>query len=221
MDGQVVDVNEKYNRRATEKRLSRAKAKMEELRNLLKIELDDEEALTPGMRIMRYADSLGFFEKGKSVETYAAAAFYIALRSKKAPYLLIDFSDKMNMNLFKLARCFLKLFKFLDFQSQLPIIDPSLYIHRYCKALDLGSKTKGVTFTAIKLIQRMKRDWMCQGRRPSSLCGAAILIATKIHDVKCSTADICKTVFVCDETIRRRLEEFKKTSVAKLTKEEF
>jgi len=30
---------------------------------------------------MRYADSLGFFEKGKTVETYAAAAFYIALRS--------------------------------------------------------------------------------------------------------------------------------------------
>lgn len=125
------------------------------------------------------------------------------------------------MNLFKLARCFLKLFKFLDFQSQLPIIDPSIYIHRYCKALDLGSSTKKVILTAIKLIQRMKRDWMCQGRRPSSLCGAAILIATKIHDIKCSTADICKTVFVCDETIRRRLEEFKKTSVAKLTKEEF
>jgi len=51
MDGQVVDVNgnlilnsEKYNRRATEKRLIKAKAKMEELRNLLKIELEDEEA---------------------------------------------------------------------------------------------------------------------------------------------------------------------------------
>lgn len=173
------------------------------------------------MRIIRYADSLGFFDKGKTIEPYAAAAFYIALRWIKEPYLLIDFSDKMNMNLFKLARCFLKLFKFLDFQSQLPIIDPSIYIHRYCKALDLGSSTKKVILTAIKLIQRMKRDWMCQGRRPSSLCGAAILIATKIHDIKCSTADICKTVFVCDETIRRRLEQFKKTSVAKLTKEEF
>lgn len=158
------------------------------------------------MRIIRYADSLGFFDKGKTIEPYAAAAFYIALRWIKEPYLLIDFSDKMNMNLFKLARCFLKLFKFLDFQSQLPIIDPSIYIHRYCKALDLGSSTKKVILTAIKLIQRMKRDWMCQGRRPSSLCGAAILIATKIHDIKCSTADICKTVFVCDETIRRRLE---------------
>jgi hypothetical protein len=35
------------------------------------------------MRIIRYADSLGFFEKGKIVEYYAAAAFYIALRSIK------------------------------------------------------------------------------------------------------------------------------------------
>ncbi len=52
--------------------------------------------------------------------------------------------------------------------------------------------------TATKLVQRMKRDWMCQGRRPSSLCGAAILIATKIHDLSCSTSEICKTVFVCD-----------------------
>lgn len=64
--------------------------------------------------------------------------------------------------------------------------------------LDLGDKTKSVAMTAIKLVQRMKRDWMCQGRRPSSLCGAAILIATKIHDLSCSTNSICNTVFVCD-----------------------
>lgn len=127
----------------------------------------------------------------------------------------------MNVNLFKLARCFLKLLRFLGFQNQLPLIDPSIYISRYCKMLDLGDKTREVAMTATKLVQRMKRDWMCQGRRPSSLCGAAILIATKIHDLPCSTSEICKTVFVCDETIRRRLEEFKQTSVAKLTKEEF
>ena len=92
------------------------------------------------MRIIRYVDSLGFFEKGKSIDLYAAAALYIALRHFKAPYLLIDLSDKMNVNLFKLAKCFLKLFRFLNLQSQLPLIDPSIYIHRYCKALDFGSK---------------------------------------------------------------------------------
>ena len=49
MDGQVVDVNgkdtfiiEKYNRRASEKRLARAKAQMEMLRNMIRIEKDDE-----------------------------------------------------------------------------------------------------------------------------------------------------------------------------------
>lgn len=158
------------------------------------------------MRVINYANGLNFFDKGKNIEIYAAAAFYMTLRFIKQPYLLIDFSDKMNVNLFKLARCFLKLLRFLGFQNQLPLIDPSIYIHRYCKMLDLGEKTKAVTMTAIKLVQRMKRDWMCQGRRPSSLCGAAILIATKIHDVACTTSNICKTVFVCDETIRRRLE---------------
>jgi transcription factor IIIB subunit 2 len=67
--------------------------------------------------------------------------------------------------------------------------------------MNLGEKTEAVADSAIKLIKRMKRDWMCQGRRPSSLCGAAILIAAAIHKVKddsCSTTKICETVFVCD-----------------------
>jgi transcription factor IIIB subunit 2 len=121
---------------------------------------------------------------------YAAAALYITLRFQKAPYLLIDFSDKMGIKMFPLARCFLKMSKKFGFQQELPLIDPSLFIHRYCKMMNLGDKTEAVTMSAIRLIKRMKRDWMCQGRRPSSLCGAAILIATKIHGVSnqhCST----------------------------------
>jgi transcription factor IIIB subunit 2 len=128
----------------------------------------------------------------------------------------------MGVKLFKLARYYLKLVKRFGFQKDLPLIDPSLFIHRYCKMLNLGEKIKPVSMTAIRLIKRMKRDWMCQGRRPSSLCGAAILIACKIHKIvspNCSTAEICKAVFVCDETIRRRLDEFKKTNVSKLTPE--
>ena len=114
--------------------------------------------------------------------------------------------------------------KKFGFQQELPLIDPSLFIHRYCKIINLGDKTDAVTMSAIRLIKRMKRDWMCQGRRPSSLCGAAILIATKIHGVaneNCSTTKICETVFVCDETIRRRLDEFKQTKISKLTLDEF
>ena len=35
--------------------------------------------------------------------------------------------------------------------------------------------------TAIKLIKRMMLDWMAYGRRPSSLCGAALLISARFH----------------------------------------
>lgn len=62
---------------------------------------------------------------------------------------------------------------------------------------------------------------MCHGRRPTGLVGAAILIAARYHGFKRTTNQIVQTVHVCDETIRKRLVEFKQTSVAKLTREEF
>lgn len=100
-------------------------------------------------------------------------------------------------------------------------IDPSLFIHRFSAKLEFGEMQGKVTETALRLLQRMKRDWMCHGRRPTGLVGAAILIAAKFHGFKRTTNQIVKTVHVCDETIRKRLVEFKQTSVAKLTREEF
>lgn len=103
----------------------------------------------------------------------------------------------------------------------MPVIDPSLFIHRFCAKLDFGEMQPQVSMTALRLLQRMKRDWMCHGRRPTGLVGAAILIAARYHGFKRTTNQIVQTVHVCDETIRKRLVEFKQTSVAKLTREEF
>jgi len=113
----------------------------------------------------------------------------------------------------------LKFVKYLHLD--LPLIDPSLFIHRFCAKLEFGEKTHAVALTALRLLQRMKRDWMTYGRRPNSLCGAAILIAARYHGFKRTTAQIVRNVHVSDETIRKRLEEFKKTTVASLTREEF
>lgn len=59
------------------------------------------------------------------------------------------------------------------------------------------------------------------GRRPNGLCGAAILIASKMCGFKRTPAQIVKVVHVCDQTLRFRLEEFKETETAKLTYNEF
>ena len=67
----------------------------------------------------------------------------------------------------------------------------------------------------------MSRDWMVTGRRPSGLCGAAILIAARIHGYKRTVKQIVNVVNVCDEVIRRRLEEFSNSPVCKMTLNQF
>ncbi|KAI4905012.1 hypothetical protein NFI96_003637 [Prochilodus magdalenae] len=52
--------------------------------------------------------------------------------------------------------------------------DPCLYIPRFAHMLEFGEKSHEVSMTALRLVQRMKRDWMHTGRRPSGLCGAEL-----------------------------------------------
>uniref|UniRef100_H3BZK4 Transcription factor TFIIB cyclin-like domain-containing protein n=1 Tax=Tetraodon nigroviridis TaxID=99883 RepID=H3BZK4_TETNG len=75
--------------------------------------------------------------------------------------------------------------------------------------------------TAMRLVQRMKRDWMHTGRRPSGLCGAALLVAARMHDFRRTTKEIVGIVKVCEQTLRKRLTEFGDTPTSQLTIEEF
>jgi len=76
----------------------------------------------------------------------------------------MDFSDKLCINMFKLARCYRKLAKFLNatlqLNEKLPAIDPSIYIPRFCKMLPFYDKAEEVRETASKLLKRMKMDWI-------------------------------------------------------------
>ncbi|KAH9383502.1 hypothetical protein HPB48_025017 [Haemaphysalis longicornis] len=99
--------------------------------------------------------------------------------------------------------------------------DPCLYIVRFAHHLEFGEKTHEVSMTALRMVQRMKRDWMHTGRRPSGLCGAALLVASRLHDFNRSVRDLVRVVKVCETTIRKRLTEFSDTPSSKLTLDEF
>jgi transcription factor IIIB 90 kDa subunit len=148
------------------------------------------------MRILKFAYQACFLDQGSSILNYCVAALYISLRFFKAPFLLMDFSDKLSINLFKLGRHYKKLAKFLNvtmkLSEKLPTIDPSVYIPRFCQMMEhvFLEKTNQVRETANKLLKRMKMDWMAHGRRPSSLCGAAILIAALNHGFKNITVKV-------------------------------
>jgi transcription factor IIIB subunit 2 len=67
-------------------------------------------------------------------------------------------SDVLSTNVYVLGATFLKLAKSQNLK--LPIIDPSLYIHRFASKLEFGDKTYPVAQTALRLVSRMKRDWI-------------------------------------------------------------
>jgi len=159
------------------------------------------------------------FIQGRKTRHVCGVILYISCRNENSPHLLIDFSDVLQTNLYILGSIYLKLIQIL--KINLVPIDPSLFIHRFCAKLEFKEKTREVSSTSMRILQSMKRDWMSTGRRPSGLCGAAILIASRIHNFKRTTQQIVEVVNVCDETIKKRVEEFSNTEVAKLTKTEF
>jgi transcription factor IIIB subunit 2 len=161
------------------------------------------------------------FTQGRHSKVVAGSALYIICRKEKLPYMLIDFADVLGVSLYSLAACFIKLVRLLNLSSEIPQIDPSLFIHRFCSKLEFGDKERDVSLTALRLMQSFKRDWITQGRRPAGLCGAAIRIAASFHGFKRSTKQIINVVKVCEETVKKRIDEFKATPIASLTQEAF
>lgn len=99
--------------------------------------------------------------------------------------------------------------------------DPCIYIMRFANRLEFGDKTHEVSMTAQRLVQRMKKDSIHSGRRPSGLCGAALLLAGRMHDFSRKPNDIVRVVKIHESTLRKRLLEFGETPSSALTIDEF
>ncbi|KAK7870265.1 hypothetical protein R5R35_000993 [Gryllus longicercus] len=157
--------------------------------------------------------------KGRKSTHVVAACLYITCRVEGTPHLLIDFSDVLQICVYELGRTYLRLSEALCIT--IPSMDPCLYILRFAHRLDFGDKTHEVSMTALRLVQRMKRDYIHTGRRPSGLCGAALLMAARVHEFNRTTGDIVKIVKVHESTLRKRLIEFGETPSSRLTLDEF
>lgn len=76
-------------------------------------------------------------------------------------------------------------------------LDPALYVYRFAAHLDLDEKANAVSLTALRIVARMKRDWMVTGRRPAGICAAALLISSRAHGFKTDKEDVTKVLRVC------------------------
>lgn len=157
--------------------------------------------------------------RGRKQTHNQAACVYITCRIERTEHMLIDISDVLHICVHELGRTYLRLTQALCIN--IPSIDPCLYIMRFAHKLEFGEKTHAVSMTALRVVQRMKRDSIHSGRRPSGLCGAALLLAARLHEFNRSPADIIKIVKVHESTLRKRLMEFGDTPSSALTLDEF
>jgi transcription factor IIIB subunit 2 len=87
--------------------------------------------------------------------------------------------------------------------------------------LEFGEETHKVATDAVRLVQRFDRDWVTRGRRPAGICGAALLLAARMNNFRRSVEEIVQVVKIADTTLKKRLDEFKKTPSGALTLADF
>ncbi|XP_016128052.1 transcription factor IIIB 90 kDa subunit-like [Sinocyclocheilus grahami] len=139
--------------------------------------------------------------RGRKSSHVIAACLYLVCRTEGTPHMLLDLSDLLQVNVYVLGKTFLVLARELCISA--PAIDPCLYIPRFAQMLEFGEKSHEVSMTALRLLQRMKRDWMHTGRRPSGLCGAALLVAARMHEFRRTIKEVISVVKVCEATLRK------------------
>ncbi|KAI9678775.1 MAG: transcription factor TFIIIB subunit brf1 [Caeruleum heppii] len=161
------------------------------------------------------------FIQGRRTKEVAAVALYMACRrQERNSSMLIDFADVLNVNVFKLGHTFTEFQKKCDIRGFKPVVAENL-IYRFATRLEFGRKTEQVAHDAVRLVQRMDKDWMTTGRRPAGICGACLILAARMNNFRRSVREVVYIVKVTDATITQRLEEFKVTPSSALTVDQF
>ncbi|KAG5357277.1 Transcription factor IIIB 60 kDa subunit [Yarrowia sp. C11] len=155
------------------------------------------------------------FVKGRRSQYVVSACLYVACRRELRHEMLIDFADKLFCNVFAIGTTYLQLLKTLDIKN-LPLIDPSIYIQRFASKLEFEN-AKDVRNDAVRLVQRMGRDYLVEGRRPAGIAAAALLLAARMNNQRRSKTQIAFYAKVAEETLQRRLDEFRHTEAGRQT----
>ena len=158
--------------------------------------------------------------QGRSTSLVVLACLYYASRTAETGHLMIDFADALGVDVYSLSKLYLRLVRDMNLEARLS--DPSLYVPRFLRALAVPSNVERKMLDyVLRLLARMREDWLAQGRRPTGLIAAGFYIACKCFEVSRSMKEVACVLRVSEETVRKRVGEFKALRVAQLTKEEF
>ncbi|KAI3331624.1 hypothetical protein HD806DRAFT_477909 [Xylariaceae sp. AK1471] len=161
--------------------------------------------------------------QGRGMDKVVPVCLYAACRREdKCDVMLIDFAELVHINVYELGHVFKDLSNIYSFQNNnVRSIIPEDLMLRFAEKLDFGEFTNKIAADASRLCQRMGRDWMVMGRRPSGICGACLLMAARMWNFRRTVREIVYVVKVTTHTIEQRLDEFTVTESSNLSIENF
>ncbi|KAI0409024.1 hypothetical protein F4802DRAFT_547410 [Xylaria palmicola] len=161
--------------------------------------------------------------QGRGMDKVVPVCLYAACRREdKCDIMLIDFAELVHINVYELGHVFKDLSNIYSFQNNnVRSIIPEDLMMRFAEKLDFGEFTNKIAADATRLCQRMGRDWMVVGRRPSGICGACLLMAARMWNFRRTVREIVYVVKVTTHTIEQRLDEFTVTESSSLSIENF
>lgn len=174
------------------------------------------------------------FLRGRAIERVAGVCLYFAIRQDgNTPLMLIDIADALALDVFVLGRTFkrmLTMFFNKDEHGNItncpfePVF-PEDIIKSLASRLGFHHDTPKVQEDAVRIVQRMDRDWIVLGRKPAGICGSALIIAARMNNFRRTPLEVSYVAKVTQATLKLRLDEFSivasaQMSVADFTSEE-
>ncbi|KAI1334972.1 hypothetical protein F5Y15DRAFT_399897 [Xylariaceae sp. FL0016] len=161
--------------------------------------------------------------QGRGMDKVVPVCLYTACRREEhCQLMLIDFAELCHINVYDLGHVFKDLSNIYSFQNNnVKSVIPEDLMMRFAEKLDFGDLTNKVAADATRLCQRMGRDWMIMGRRPSGICGACLLMAARMWNFRRTVREVVYVVKVTTHTIEQRLDEFTITESSDLSIEDF
>lgn len=175
--------------------------------------------------------------RGRGIERVAAACLYYAIRkSDFTGVMLIDIADAINADVFVLGGTFKALLIEIhgvdDGTGHIPPrkvirncpfepLYPEDIIKNFAARLKFDVRTEQVQMDAVRILQRMDRDWIVSGRKPAGICGAALVMAARMNNFRRSPTEVAYLAKIGKTTVDQRLDEFKRVSSAQMTVADF
>lgn len=142
--------------------------------------------------------------RGKSVQTTILACVYVACRESGTPRSLNEIARAGNVKRKPLSRAFKTLS--LNFEFNFEPHEPKNYVNKVATFVKSSEKTKR---TAYQILDEAKKQGLSTSKKPLSLTGAAVYLASVLANEHVSYNQISKITNISCVTLRKIVNQMK------------